>query len=437
MKKLLKFRKWLMGLLFYSQTNTANKTLKLLQKQQDISFVESFTRNSLSLLLSSAKKNVAYYKNITSATLSDYPVIDKKIMRIDPKVFIDKNYPFYNKILFNTGGSTGEPFVFYTTRLAGYIDKCHQSFFHSKIGYKPGDKLFAIGGLSVTETMKQKNIYWKETGYSDLTYGSYIYSSSDLNENRLTFIIDDLNKKKPAFLRGYPSAISILSEHVEKENISLLFQLKGIILTAENLMQWQIELIRRVFKTNVYGQYGHSEKCIYAFTEANSLSYICSPYYGVVEVLNEKNEPVKIGETGKVVVTSYYNKAMYFIRYDTGDLAEYGGIDETGWVILNHISGRKQDFIYDLNKNRINITALVFGQHFKSFKNINKWQIIQSQWGEVEINIVKGNNYTQSDESEIKNKFLELGFKTKFRYVADIPLTTRGKYRFVDVKIEI
>jgi phenylacetate-CoA ligase len=437
MKQLIKFRKWLLGLVFYDQTKMANNILKLLQKKQDKSSVESYTSNSLNLLLSSAKKNILHYKNMSSTTLSDYPVVDKNVMKKNSEAFIDRAYPFYNKMLFNTGGSTGEPFVFYTTRLAGYVDKCHQRFLHTKIGYKNGDKVFAIGGLSVTEKMKQKNIYWEATEFSDITYGSYNYSSANLNENRLAVIIDDLNLKKPAFLRGYPSAITILAEYIEKKNISLQFSLKGIILTAENIMQWQVEVISRTFNTDVYGQYGHSEKCIYAFTEANNLSYICSPYYGFVEVLNEKNEHVKIGETGKIVVTSYYNKAMYFIRYDTGDMAEYGGVNKDGWVILNHIFGRKQDFIYDLSKKRINITALIFGQHFKSFGNIDRWQIVQTQWGEVEINIVKRENYTNLDEDEIRNKFLELGFAIKFRYVTEIPLTQREKYRFVSVEMEV
>jgi phenylacetate-CoA ligase len=438
MKQLIKFRKKLLGLLFYDQAKIANRILKLLQKKQNRSFVESYTLHNLKLLLSAAKQKVPYYKNIPSTSLSDFPVVDKNIMKKDPKAFIDKTYPFYHKILFNTGGSTGEPFVFYTTRIAGYVDQRHQRFVHTKIGYKKGDKLVSIGGLPVTEKMKRKNIYWAKTLFSDATYGSYNYSSVSLDENILAIIIDDLNQsKKPSFLRGYPSAITALAEYIEKMNVPLQFQLKGIVLTAENIMQWQIELINRVLKTNVYGQYGHSEKCIYAFTEANSLSYICSPYYGFVEVLNEKNEHVQVGETGKVVVTSYYNKAMYFIRYDTGDLAEYGGINEAGWVILNHISGRKQDFIYGLNKKRIDITALVFGQHFKSFKNIDKWQIIQTQWGKIEIDIVRRKDYAASDENEIRSKFYQLGFETTFRYVAEIPLTARGKYRFVNVKLEI
>jgi phenylacetate-CoA ligase len=437
MKKLIKLRKWLVCLLFYRERKAANIILKLLLKEPNKTLIEIFTRDKLNNLLLLARTNLSYYKDIRLTDLTDYPVINKNIMRENPNTFTDNKYPFYNKILFNTGGSTGEPFVFYTTRLAGYVDKCHQRFFHTKIGFKSGDKIFSFGGLSVTEKMKKKNIYWEETEFSDITYGSYTYSSARLDETILKIIIDDLNKRKPAFLRGYPSAISILSEYIKQKSVTLRFQLKGIILTAENIMQWQIDLISSAFMTNVYGQYGHSEKCIYAYTEANSLQYICSPYYGFVEILNDDNTHVKIGETGRIVATSYHNNAMYFIRYDTGDIAEYGGINEQGLTILNNIAGRKQDFIYDLDKNRINITALVFGQHFKAFRSIDRWQIIQTKFGEIEINITKRNNYTESDEDELRTKFFALGFQTEFCYVAEIPLTPRGKYRFVLQKLEI
>ena len=50
--------------------------------------------------------------------------------------------------------------------------------------------------------------------------------------------------------------------------------------------------------------------------------------------------------------------------------------------------GRKQDFIYDIKKRRINITALIFGQHFHAFENIVRWQIIQLEFGKVEIKII-------------------------------------------------
>lgn len=118
-------------------------------------------------------------------------------------------------------------------------------------------------------------------------------------------------------------------------------------------------------------------------------------------------------------------------------MAEYGGVDKNGNVILTTIIGRKQDFIYDIKKRRINITALIFGQHFHAFENIVRWQIIQLEFGKVEIKIIKSDCYTERDELEIKKQFFLMGFEIVFFYVNDIPLTPRGKYRLVKQMLDI
>ena len=431
-------RKKILSILFRKQKQDAKKIYHFLKKEQNIDCVNQFQNASLADILHNASQKVNNYLGIISDCISDWPIVDKEIIRKSPKDFTDNNYPFYNKIKFNTGGSTGEPFEFHTTRIAGYVDQAHQLFFHEKIGYKKNDKIFSFGGLSVSDKMKRQKIYWEKTEFSDATYGSYNYSSLYFNDEEVIIkILENLSKKKPAFLRGYPSTLSEIAQFINKTGYTLNFKLKGIMLTAENILPWQVDLINQVFAVPVYGEYGHSEKCVYAFTEANSLVYKCSPYYGYVEILDDNNLHVKEGEIGRIVVTSYFNKAMHFIRYDTGDLAEYGGRDSNGWVIFNSIIGRQQDFIYDKNKNKIIVTALIFGQHLHAFSNIKKWQIEQEKAGEVIVNIVKGENYSLNDESEIQKKlFDQWDINAQFSYVESIPLTARGKFRLVNSKIK-
>jgi phenylacetate-CoA ligase len=438
-KKLVKLRKKIFALLCWKQTRKANSVMQSLLINANggvnTTQVEEFTQKHLTKLLETASNQCTYYKNIHSTNLADFPVIDKDIMRKNLQDFTDQKYPFYNTILFGTGGSTGTPFEFYSTRLAGYVDQRHQQFFHQQIGFVEGDKICSMGAGVLTDKMEKNNVYWQDTESKDVTYGSKHYSAARLDEVSLSAIVQDLNKHNPQFLRGYPSVINILAEYIAQNNITLQFQLKGVELTAENILPWQIKTIGNAFNTNVYGQYGHSEKCVYAHTNANSLQYFCSPFYGFVEVLDDQNQHVKIGETGRVVVTSYFSYATFFIRYDTGDLAEYGGIDERGWTIFNRIAGRNQDYIYDKNGNKVDITAAL-GEHLKIFMGVDKWQVVQSKIGEVQFNIVKKDNYTDKNENELKAKLLKMGFKTTFHYVDEIPLTPRGKYRFVVQNIE-
>jgi len=85
---------------------------------------------------------------------------------------------------------------------------------------------------------------------------------------------------------------------------------------------------------------------------------------------------VNRGELGEVVVTGFYNYAMPFIRYKMGDLAIFSG-DNDGIVRLKSVVGRTQDYIYSSNMDKILLTALIFGLHYKAFANIRKWQIVQ------------------------------------------------------------
>jgi phenylacetate-CoA ligase len=41
----------------------------------------------------------------------------------------------------------------------------------------------------------------------------------------------------------------------------------------------------------------------------------------LVEVLDDNGQPVKGEQEGRIIITSFNNKAMPFIRYELGDIA--------------------------------------------------------------------------------------------------------------------
>lgn len=431
---LVKIRKSIMKIVCFNQYALVKKILK--KQEVDLNYYE-FKEKLLSKIIRLAKKRSAFYKSINSENIKELPIVTKDLMRKNFSLFINKRVLSYNRFKSNTGGSTGEPFGFYTNRLSGYIDAGHQKAFMKRIGYERGEKMFTFDGTVIAEDLQRQNIYWIETGCDDNVFGSRSYSTLCLTTKNIPFVLESINKAKPAFLRGYPSALTTIAEYMQKNNYLLTFQIKGIVLTAETILDWQVDLFRNIFDASVYGQYGHTEKCVCAYTEANSLSYVCSPYYGHVEILNDENCHVQIGEIGKIIVTSYYNAAMFFIRYDTGDLAEYGGKDDKGAVKLTQIVGRTQDFLIDGTGNKVNITAMVFGYHFEAFRHIVKWQIEQGEYGKVKIHIIKDVDYGDKDELEIKNKFHELMFDVEFCYTDSIPLSPRGKYRFIQQNLKV
>jgi len=404
----------------------------------------NFQKKKLKYILEYAYNHSIYYKKlfdencIDIKNLSNFyniPLLDKEIIRKNKTQLICKNIYKTKFYIMNTGGSTGEPMEFPVSYLAGFADKIHQQFIFEMIGYVKGDKIFAFDGSTVPKNLRDKNKYWIIKNRKDIPYGRLSYSSLYLNKNTIKYYVAHLLDSKPSIIRGYPSFINEIAVYLLENEIKVNFMIKGIQLTAENTFGWQIKNIKKAFNTNnIFFQYGHSEVCIYAFTKDNNCEYYCSPFYGLTEVIGVDGKHVRRGEVGEVVATSFYNMALPFIRYRTGDLALFNGEDDDGISRLKKIMGRAQDYLYNKNGEKILITGIVFGQHYHAFRNIKKWQIQQNKPGEIIINLVRGEKFSLKDKEEIINKFKNIaGIDVKFNFVDKFKLTKRGKFKFVVV----
>lgn len=398
--------------------------------------IQDFESIHLQQILKTAISTTKYYRDIevpgtNSNSLSKFPFLSKEIIRTKFDSLINNKLTRMKWFNFNTGGSTGEPLVFRMTRKCGLVDRIHHKYFFEQIGFRENDKLFALDGVTISKSNAMNNIFWDKLNSAELPYGSIHFSSHNFNEKNSIHYINKILHEKPSFLRGYPSFIADLASSIKQLDIKGFDFIKSILLTSETIFDFQINLIKEVFNTPVILQYGHSEMAIFAIQMPNEDSYWCSPFYGYTEVINPIGEHVKIGEIGEIVVTSYHNTAMPFIRYRTGDLAEYGGKFK-GATILKNLQGRTQDFVLNTKNEKISITGLIFGRHYSAFKNIKKWQIKQTIPGEVTIYVVPGNDFNDNDKNELIDSFNDLAsIRANVECVNEMLLTSRGKFKFV------
>jgi phenylacetate-CoA ligase len=394
-------------------------------------------------LLQYANESCPYYQeifsthNISVKTLEDFkqiPYLDKRIIKQHLDKIISQKIKSTELRISNTGGSTGEPLEFYTDLYSSAVDNAHHKFLYHLMGFKKGDIIVSSGGIKLSPKLLQKNIYWYKYPKGTV-WGHWGFSALYLSKKNIKFYIDKIIELKPSIFRGYPSFFNELSLYILENKIRFNFDIKGLNLTAEYCSNEQRNNIENAFNSKVYFEYGQSEKTVYCFSDGSSYFYKSSPIYGYIEVLNDKGEGVLLGEEGEVIVTSLCNFAVPFIRYRTGDRAilksKFGGIIE-----FETISGRTQDFIMDNKNQKIFLTALIFGQHFKAFKNILQWQIVQERIGFIEINIVKNTLYSENDEKEIITKIKTIADVDMIvNYVEDVNRTKSGKRPFVIQKL--
>lgn len=388
----------------------------------------------LKRMLKYANTHCRHYEEVgkTMENIEDikqYPFIDKKTIRetFDSFVSKDKDKMIYN--IARTSGSTGSPLEFYN---GNGLDDFFQYNTWKKHGYEKDDKILSMMGPRIDEEDVKKGIYWKEIPMYKTSHGQYHLSCLYLTNENIQVYVDYIMNLKPDFIRAFPSYIYDVSTYILNNNIDIGFKLKGIELTSETSYDWQWEKIKKAFKCDdLFFQYGHTETCVFAYSYDDTMKLRVEPLYGYVEILDEEGKQVKEGETGEVVVTTLHNYIMPFIRYRTGDMAEYGGQDGK-YLILNRVLGRSYDYLVNEEGTKINFTAFLGEHHIKAIGRIEKWQFEQFEKGKAIIRIIKADGFTEADEKEIKEFFKQFG-KTDvtIEYVNEITRTTRGKTQIV------
>lgn len=399
-------------------------TLEEKLKKQEESFLT---------LVRFAYNNSKFYKKIFTPVIysinktediSKLPILEKETLRSNINDIFTTNSSNY--IEGHTGGTTGKSLIVRFT--LEDINKRMAILDHFK--YKHGFrnlimKKATFNGKHIIPINNKKKIFWRYNYFSK----QMIYSSFFLSEPNLKFYVKCLNQFKPLSIDGFFSSILEVAKYIDRNNLKLTFRPIAIFPTSETVTEEGRKIIERVFNTKLYNQYASSEGAPFIF-ECNHGSLHMDLSSGIFE---------NIGENSELLVTSFTTFGTPLIRYRIGDSivlddskskCECGNTDP----IVKAINGRKNDFIYTCDGNRINSANLANG--FKNIPNaIIKAQIIQHKICEVNIylEIDKSNYLPEYDLIILKEFQYKLGIKTKINisHVNNIQRENSGKLLFI------
>jgi phenylacetate-CoA ligase len=150
---------------------------------------------------------------------------------------------------------------------------------------------------------------------------------------------------RPKYLLTFPSIAQELAAHPEAKRIREL-GLKGLVAISEVVSDDASDLVRKTFGCEVAQIYGCSEMGAVALQSPNDGTLLVCEENVMIELLDDGDQPVKPGETGRVILTSLHNFATPFIRYEIGDYATSAdGVSPCGraFVRLQRIEGRQRN----------------------------------------------------------------------------------------------
>lgn len=396
-------------------------------------------------VLRHAARSVPFYQEYVDAdrlkclvdvhdVLAVFPLIDKNIIRTRLNDFLSGSD--FRRLKATSGGSTGEPFLFYMDRLT--TRQREKAFIFDqwgRVGYRLGDSIFNLRGRT-----PEKGRFVQH----DRLFNIYFVSSFDLSITTVGEYVSCMNTIRPRFLHGYPSTIYQLALLVEASRKHFTFRPRAVFCGSEKLFPFQREKIEAIFNCRVYHWYGHSECLVLGGACENTDTLHIYPQYGFTELLPTEVFDDQGRRIFEIVATGFNNAVMPLVRYRTGDYAVPASVQSCScgrnYLLIDEIIGRQQEFIVDRLGSLISATSLVFGQHYEAFDGLQSIKINQQRPGSIDVILVKGVGFREDLCRKMATRMEELigdRMAIRFLFAESSEKTAIGKAKLVNQELDI
>ncbi len=406
--------------------------------------LEHLRVSRLRRLLASAGARVPYYRNLFAdigfmvedvaslADLARLPLLDKSTIRANSDALKAENATGLAR--FNTGGSSGEPLVFYIGKERVSHDVAAKWRATRWWNVDIGDPEVVIWGSPI-ELGAQDGM----RAIRDRVLRTRLLPAFEMSENKLDHFLDEISSARPKMLFGYPSALSHIARHANArgrrvDNLGI----RVAFVTSERLYDEQRRQISKIFGCPVANGYGGRDAGFIAHECPHGSMHITAEDI-IVEIIDQRGAPVPRGEAGEIVVTHLATSAFPFIRYRTGDI---GVLDNKpcscgrGLPLLKEIQGRSTDFLVAKNGTVMHGLALIY--ILRDLPQIRNFKITQESVDLTSVSVVSDGGLNGELVGKIVQGFkARLGQEVEIRVeeVKEIPSEKSGKFRYVVSKV--
>jgi phenylacetate-CoA ligase len=360
--------------------------------------------------------------------LQALPLLDKATIRAHTEAMMHPRASGLKR--FNTGGSSGEPLIFFIGNERVSHDVAAKWRATRWWGVDIGDPEIVVWGSPI-ELGSQDHI----RALRDKLLRTELLPAFEMSQAKLDQFVAAIRDRRPKMLFGYPSALSHIARHAQARGQRMDdLGIRVAFVTSERLYDDQRETIARVFGCKVANGYGGRD--------AGFIAHEC-PYGGmhltaedvVVEIVDAAGRVLPAGEPGEIVVTHLATKDFPFIRYRTGDVARLSNeacACGRGLPQLRDIQGRTTDFVVAADGTVMHGLALIY--ILRDLPGVEAFKIIQHDRLRCTVQIVARAGAAADIDATVVNGFRRrLGEQVQvgIERVASIAPERSGKHRYV------
>jgi len=412
----------------------ATSALAKIQAKNDTEF-EAYVEQQKKAIISYHLEHNPFYKTIgKSIDLNDWnsiPIMTKRHLQQPIEQRLSDGFTPKNVYLNKTSGSSGDPFIFAKDKW------CHTMTWAQIINR------FAWYGIDFNSSKQarfygiplDKKGYYKER-LKDYFSNRFRFSVFDLSDSAFEDTLAKFKTDTFEFINGYTSPIVQFAKFLKQKGIVLTTfcpTLKVCIVTSEMLFDDDKVLMETQFGVPVVNEYGASELDLIAFQNIKDEWQVNNETL-YVEVLDDNDAVLPYGEEGRIVITSLYNKAHPFIRYDIGDIGILSKNSTLRKPILKKLVGRTNDIaVLPSGKKAAGLTFYYITKSvIENDGNVSEFVIEQLALDHFIIRFVS-RDALSIDKKELitaeMERYLEPGIKVTFERVDQLKRTKAGKLK--------
>ena len=356
------------------------------------------------------------------------PILEKLDIAHHGQLILATNYPRSHLVASLTGGTTGNPFVFYRDRSCHSRRHALTHLANEQLGWRIGDPTAVLWNA---HSDFEGRPTFRRRLRRVLECSPVMFDASVLTENRLQQWLTHLIHSKTEVLYGYAQSIVKLARYSLAVSRSP-DALRIVVTTAEPLYPNDRRDIEKAFHCRVYNRYASREHG----PMAQEFSTTDMHYYSNSIFLEIDESPEAYGS---LLVTDLWNFAFPLIRYRIGDVCEERPElpDSSGNLPrLGSFSGRETDFLIAADGSLVSgMTAHdMFVTGGLPLHLMHQLQFEQDRPRHVIVRVVPAAEWPKEEAEEKLSRFVKTmigdSIDVTISHVDSIPRSSSGKYRF-------
>jgi len=424
--------------------------LKELEESQYFSKqkLESLQLSRLKKIIDYAYKHTSYYHELMRSVdlkpsdigqlkdIEKLPILTKSLIQSNIDKMISTQYRKEDLVKDSSGGSTGEPTIYYKDIDRHNLRRADQIRHDRWSGWDIGKRKAIVWGAQRDLSSSQS---FRESILSTYVERQYELDAFELTDDKMMAFCNKLEKLKPSMILGYANALDLLASFIIANKPNHKIRLDGIVSSAETLTEQKRLKIESAFGCKVLNRYGSREVGLIASECKQQSGLHINAENIFLEIVDKDNISIEKGN-GDILVTDFWNFGMPLIRYKLGDVGTKATQEcncGRNLPLLGKVAGRTGDFFVTQTGTKIH--GEYFTHLFYELPQVKQFQMVQETTDLINIYIVENepqDTLTYLD-NVIQKTLKMLGDKVKIncKIVDEIAPTSTGKLLFTISKV--